>query len=626
MSVPLRAVYRAREEFFADGEVGEQLAVKVRPEVLTSWRRSRMSGASPLAPTLHYEDDVITDSPLCIAAEPVLAKLADRFSGLRAGVLLSDRNARIIRRWVAPDSGILLQMERISSIVGASGSEQFIGTNGIGTVAEDRRARMIVGPEHYAEALSTFTCVGAPIHNPLTHKLEGIVTLNSDVDSASPLLTPLITSTAQEIEHRLLDQASLRERMLLDTFLTANRAGGSVAVVGEDVFMAGPRAARLLEGLDQALIWQFATEAVATRRAGRGSRAIFIPTGNSVAALRCSPLMVDGRLAGALLEVDEGADVAVAIAMSSRAPAARPHVTGAAPRLRPAESDGWPEAQQLLPGRSPAWQSTLRAAAVHRLSDLPIAVVGEAGTGKLSLLKAMFAPAAGDDPLHVIDCTTAGEGGAEWLARMRVDLTQRSGVVVLRHLDALDDDTAVGLSAQVDELVGRPSAPHLVATADAVEAWASKPAQRRLLDQVGVARLEVPALRERREDIKDLVAQIITRHAGDRTPRLSHGALVAMTRAQWPGNIRQLESVVRGIIASAGLREVTVEMLPAWLGQYSSRRELTQMEQVELDAIMSAIQRSEGNKVLAAKLLGISRSTLYRKMRSYKLDPDKHFF
>jgi transcriptional regulator of acetoin/glycerol metabolism len=67
-------------------------------------------------------------------------------------------------------------------------------------------------------------------------------------------------------------------------------------------------------------------------------------------------------------------------------------------------------------------------------------------------------------------------------------------------------------------------------------------------------------------------------------------------------------------------------MLPAWLGQYSSRRELTQMEQVELDAIMSAIQRSQGNKVLAAKLLGISRSTLYRKMRSYKLDPDKHFF
>jgi len=46
-------------------------------------------------------------------------------------VLLSDRNARIIRRWVAPDSGILPAMERISSVVGASGSEQFIGTNGI---------------------------------------------------------------------------------------------------------------------------------------------------------------------------------------------------------------------------------------------------------------------------------------------------------------------------------------------------------------------------------------------------------------------------------------------------------------------------------------------------------------
>jgi DNA-binding NtrC family response regulator len=213
-----------------------------------------------------------------------------------------------------------------------------------------------------------------------------------------------------------------------------------------------------------------------------------------------------------------------------------------------------------------------------------------------------------------------------WLARLRSLLTDGATVVALRHLEALDDDTATAVTSQLDEVMDAPSAPRVVATADHLEEWSQTPAHQRLLDRLAVARIDLPALRERREDVKDLIDQMVARHAGGRPPRISQGALVAMTRAQWPGNLRQLESVVRGLIASAGLQEVTVEMLPSGLGQYSSRRELTTMEQVELDAIMSAIHRSQGNKVVAAKLLGISRSTLYRKMRSYKLDPDKHFF
>lgn len=625
MAVTLRAVHRAREEFLTDGHVGRDLAKQVRPEVLTSWRRSRLSGASPDAPTLLYDAHLVTDSPLCAAAEPVLARLAERFSGLRAGVLLSDRNARILRRWVAPDSGILPLMERISSVVGASGSEQFIGTNGIGTVAEDRRARMIVGPEHYAAALSRFTCVGAPIHNPLTHKLEGIVTLNSDVESASPLLTPLMTSTAQEIEQRLLDQASVRERKLLDTFLTANRAGGSVAVVGEDVFMAGPRAARLLEGIDQGVVWQFVSEAVSTQAAGRVSRAIFIPTPQGVAALRCSPLMVGDRLAGALLEVHDGLDVAGARGAVQSDPSSLATLPERRRMASRVVAHPWPQARELLPGQSPAWLAVISAAAVHRSSKLPLLVTGEPGTGKLSLLQAMFEGSPDASP-HVVDCVAAAADRLGWLARLRDELSGAARVVVLRHLEALDDDTAAAVTAQLDETITRPSAARVVATAAHILEWSQTPAHQRLLDRLTVARIDLPALRERREDVKSLVAQLVARHASDRSPRFSHGALMAMTRAQWPGNIRQLESVVRGLMASAGMREVSVEMLPSGLGQYSNRRELSTMEQVQLGAIMSAIQRSQGNKVAAAKLLGISRSTLYRKMRSYKLDPDKHFY
>lgn len=623
MSVPLRDLYLAREEFLTESRTCEELVGRVRPEVLASWRRSQLSGAKADAPTLNHQDDTVADSPLCRAAEPVLARLAERFTGLRAGVLLADRDARILRRWVAPDSGILPQMDRIFSIAGSSGSEQYIGTNGIGTVAEDRRARMVVGPEHFAEALSGFTCVGAPIHNPLTHKLEGVVTLNSDVDSASPLLTPLMTSTAQEIEHRLLDQVSMRERMLLDTFLTANRSGGSVAVVGEDVFMAGPRAARLLEGVDHALIWQCVSEAVA---AHRSSRAIFLPTGPRVVALRCSPLMADGRLAGALIEVDEGKDLA---GPPTTGPLTKPTSRRVgqgrlAAQSRVSPHSDWPEGPELLPGQSAAWENVLRTAAANRASSLPLVVSGEPGTGKLSLLRAMYAGT--DRVLHAFDCMAAADDRSAWLSRVRAAATTDSGsVVVLRHLEVLDERSATALSALVDEVADHEAPPRLVATLATAE-WPAEGAVRRLLDQLAVARIELPALRQRREDVKDLIAHFVALHAAPGALRISQGALVALNRAPWPGNVRELESVVRGLIAVPGHGEVTVEMLPSGLGQYSSRRELTTMEQVELDAIISAIKRAQGNKVLAAKQLGISRSTLYRKMRTYKLDPDKHFF
>ena len=621
MPIPMRAVYTARERFLCDGILGEDLVARVRPEVLTSWRRSRLSGARPDVPTLRADNAAPGDHPLIVAAEPVLAHLAERFSGLRAGVLLSDRNARILRRWVAPDSGILSRMDQIASLAGSSGSEEWIGTNGIGTVTEDRRARMVVGPEHYAEVLSNFMCVGAPIINPLSHKLEGVVTLNSDVEAASPLLTPLMTSTAREIEQRLLEQASHRERVLLDSFLTANRSGASVAVVGEEVFMAGPRASRMLDGVDHSMLWQLVSEAVAGQRSGRPDRAILISAGDRVVTIRCSAIQEEDRLLGALITLGEIPQQAGHLDPPAHRPPGDKPVAATAP-VTPAGN--W-AGRAALAGRSSAWQDVLAAAARHRQTSLPLLVVGEPGTGKLALLRAMFGD-PGNSAMTVIDCTTAAEDRAGLLARARSALSGPAPVVVLRHLDAVNDEVATALCLQLEQLSGR-EGPRVVATATADDDdWAIMAPRRRLLDHIALARIELPPLREHREDIKDLIVAIVGRRAAGERPRFSPAALLALTRAHWPGNIRQLESVVLGLVATAGAREVSVEMLPTALSHYSSRRELTTMEQAELDAIMSAIGRSEGNKVMAARILGISRSTLYRKMRTYKLDPDKHFF
>jgi len=366
--------------------------------------------------------------------------------------------------------------------------------------------------------------------------------------------------------------------------------------------MAGPRASRTLDGVDHSMLWQLVSEAVAAQRSGRLDRPVMISAGDRVVALRCSAILEEGRLLGALIAAEEIPRQAGPMDLPLTNPAGHEPVAATA---RVAPADDW-------------------AASLHRLTDLPLLVVGEPGTGKLALLRAMFGDPE-DGAMTIVDCTTAAEDRKGLLTCTLSALSGTTPVVVLRHLDALDDEAAAALYIQLEHATGAES-PRVVATATADDAWACMAPRRRLLDRLAIARIELPPLRERREDIKDLIATIVERRIGNERLRISQAALLAMTRAHWPGNIRQLESVVRGLVATAGPREVSVEMLPPALSHYASRRELTTMEQAELDAIMSAIKRSEGNKVVAARILGISRSTLYRKMHTYKLDPDKYFF
>src|ERR1700730_16180083 len=122
-----RQIRRAREQFLSDGKIGPDLARFVRPDILQSWRRSRLSGASMGVDVLPFQAEAHGDSALCQAAEPVLSRLAEQLSGLAAGVLLSDRNARILRRW-APATSILPKMDRIQADSGTSGSQELART------------------------------------------------------------------------------------------------------------------------------------------------------------------------------------------------------------------------------------------------------------------------------------------------------------------------------------------------------------------------------------------------------------------------------------------------------------------------------------------------------------------
>ncbi len=101
--------------------------------------------------------------------------------------------------------------------------------------------------------------------------------------------------------------------------------------------------------------------------------------------------------------------------------------------------------------------------------------------------------------------------------------------------------------------------------------------------------------------------------------RFTPSALTALAAQQWPGNLRQLSMVVQHAVGARSAGDITVANLPESYRHTSEARSLTPWEQAELDAIVAALRETGGNKRQAAERLGISRSTLYNRLRSLRI-------
>ena len=595
MIVNAKQVHRARAELFETGSVSEPLSRVVRPEILASWRRSAAFGAKPNVQSLPYQEDLAATGRLFEAAEPVLKALAESLAGLHAGVLLADRDANIVQRWVA-DPSILPSLDRICSNAGFGAPENRVGTNGIGTVAELGRAQLIVGPEHFADALVSFACVGAPIHNPTTRRLEGIITLSCKADAANALLTPLMVGTAADIENRLLQSATLDERRMLDAYLAAKHQHRLVAAIGKDLLIAGAKVTRLLDQfVDRDVLWDVVSQVVT--ESGSTRRVLATRIGETV-SVSCTPIHDTGRLIGALVEFDGAKDKSTFHARRRpRAASRRFH----------------------LPGENPKWTGALDAAARYADDRIPVVIAGKPGVGKWSVVKAMTGAEFDADTTLLIDCADIDELKPFDEQIRSTGTTFR--LILIRHLEAISGQELRELTSFIDELT---ESPWIVATL-CTEHDEVTLEQRRLMERFGGTVLAVPDLHDRPDDIPAIVHDLLERHPRGRAVHMSADAISELGRASWPGNIRQLADVVRFMIASR-VGEITVADLPVGVRSRTTRRSLSTIDQLECDAIVNALHEADGNKVVAARMIGLSRSTIYRKIRAYGLDRDSAFF
>ena len=141
-----------------------------------------------------------------------------------------------------------------------------------------------------------------------------------------------------------------------------------------------------------------------------------------------------------------------------------------------------------------------------------------------------------------------------------------------------------------------------------------------LYHRINVFNIELPPLRERKEDIPLLVDYFLGRLQGGGSYRVSDRAMGCLINYHWPGNIRELRNVIeRGVILSeAGV--ITENALPRELSvKAEGENDFLSLEAVEREHIAKVLTCFGNNRTLAASALGISRKTLYRKIREYDI-------
>src|SRR3712207_1872882 len=128
--------------------------------------------------------------------------------------------------------------------------------------------------------------------------------------------------------------------------------------------------------------------------------------------------------------------------------------------------------------------------------------------------------------------------------------------------------------------------------------------------------LHIPPLRHHIEDLRELVPFMISRLTKGGSLSCSAEAMRVLMRNRWAGNIAQLYQTMCKVVANRRTGVITVADLPPEC-QASTRRVLTPLESIECDVIVQALLSVDGNKVRAAQQLGMSRATIYRKIREY---------
>lgn len=654
-------VARSWEQFFSGGDIDPEA---VRSEVARSWRRCRDAGIDPRGPKTpvrirgdELEAHLRRNRHYLEAAAPFMRfpEQAVRDSGFI--LVLTDANGVVLQLY--GDEEVIARARANNYVPGCCRSEAVVGTNAIGMAIVEKKPVQLSGAEHYNIRHHSWTCASAPVFGPEGEFL-GTVTLSGESNDAHQHTLGLVIAAADAIHNRLRERHLEAEksrtdrvartllRWMSDPIVTINADGDIVyvnkvaeALLGADESRLGgrkigsvlnsPRIAEIIGGrFDDApfeATWDLD---------GKGSRFVVRPH---------------------IIREEDGEAIEGVILNLGRREAARPARTN--PNLIA------PYTFDDIIGEHPAVTRLIHLARTVANRSSRVLIHGETGTGKELLAQGIHnASERAGGPFVAVNCAAmprelieselfgykegaftgarrGGQIGKFELADGGTLFLDEVGQLPLdmqgKLLRVLEDGVVTRLG---DSTPMRVDVRVVAATNEDLYARSQAGTFRMdLYFRLCVVELALPALRDRGDDIELLAESTLRRLSVKMGPdgaALSREAMDCLRAYHWPGNIRELENILEmAVILADGPmirpehlapriraaydetpqpvpapEEVAKAMAPAMTGG-----EWATLKGMELDVIRQALQEHGCNISRVSRALGISRSTVYRKMR-----------
>ncbi|NPV71174.1 MAG: sigma-54-dependent Fis family transcriptional regulator [Firmicutes bacterium] len=628
----------------------------VRRCILDSWNRCRLAGVDPyqvVAPVLAEQQELKRRlerrQQMISISLPLMEDLHSLVQGSGFIVVLADEDGYLLG--VVGDEDVAGSASRGNFIKGADWSEETAGTNAVGTCIITRRPLQVVGREHYCRCSHHWTCSAAPIRDP-DGNMIGVIDMTATVEKVHPHTLGMVVAAAHAIEYSLMAGKLWEQYKLADEYKTIMLQSMSDGVLAIDetgaVTQANEAACRMFGmGSDQIVGTQlrpfFAESPLLTR--------FFSFSVNKKNVVE----LTDEEVA---VQTKQGQ---IKCAVSTRPlRALNDHIVGNIVILREIR-----RIHQLvnrmvgararfsfgdLIGKNKEFLKCVQEAAMAAQTDSNALLLGESGTGKEMFAQSIHnASVRRAGPFVAINCaalprellaselfgysegafTGAKRGGSPG----KFELAD-GGTILLDEIGDMPVDMQVALLRVLDEkrivrIGGNEVVPvdvRIIAATnrDLVNLVREGRFRQDLFYRLNTLTIKMVPLRDRVDDIPLLAMHFISRASrslGKIVDLIHPDALSLLRDYEWPGNVRELENVCEHAVNLTNGNCVLPDAvrLPSTSDHRQHVPGARPLKNLERNAIIEVLQLHKGNMSRVASELGISRSTLYRKLARYDI-------
>jgi transcriptional regulator of acetoin/glycerol metabolism len=638
------SIYRAWKTFI-EKEIG--LKEILRPEIFSSWERAKKFGVDPFQLQINeliHETDLNMvqekNDKLLNFARPDMKYLAQSMEGSETIITVSDNNGLILDMYGDPT--ILKEAEKIHFMPGAVWNEETAGTNAIGTVIKNKAPIQILFTEHFCSGWHDWICAAAPIFNPLTGELLGVLDVSGKWKNVHPHTLGLAILKAKNIvnsiEKTIFDHG-LQQNPFLVAALSSLDDGILLADAKKNILKINARLQSFLNGMKPIQLAQYPEIEAMVDLVLKGKEMFVeqeVSLSDETQRFICSvhPVIMD-----------QSHPIGVVARLRKSFPKLQTKETNNRHLIHQISSTKYTFDHMI--GSSAAFLKVVDKARKAASLSSTLFLSGETGTGKEFFAQAIHnASDRRDKPFVAINCGAIPrelieselfgyEPGAFTGAKAKgnpgkFELAQ-GGTIFLDEIGDMPLNVQVHFLRVLEERVVTRIGGHRPIPIDVrviaathknlMEAVQQGTFREDLLFRLRVIQLRLPALRERSGDIPQLVEyfmQQLSGHYGKSDIRLHPETMEILQTYSWPGNIRELKNVMEQALFNMEGDILLPCDLPPELAREKEQKILSEKSQ-----ILEAIRAVEGSITQAAERLGISRATMYRKMKQWGITAEQ---